>query len=62
MNPWEWTTADIMMGRMIIAGPRQAQYCPECHSANVRVYSKYGTPFIKCNDCGVRLGGASAMV
>jgi predicted RNA-binding Zn-ribbon protein involved in translation (DUF1610 family) len=62
MNPWEWSSADILAGKMFVGGPMFAHYCPSCHSANIRKKGSLsnGSESIHCNDCGSTFGGASA--
>ena len=57
----DWTTADIMLGRMLVGGPTKAKYCPTCHSPNVSTWTDWAMDDnLKCSDCGGRFGGASA--
>ena len=61
---YEWSTSDIMGGKMIVGGPILVKYCPndKCSSPNITMSGRYGCEFVKCNDCGSTYGGASARV
>lgn len=61
---YEWSTADMMTGKMIVGGPYLVKYCPndKCSSPNIRISGKYGEEVVKCGSCGATYGGASARV
>lgn len=57
----EWSTADILMGKMLIGGPRPARFCPFCKSPEVTTgKDRFGDPTIKCDGCGFKGAGAIA--
>jgi hypothetical protein len=60
MNPWEYSSADILRGEMFVGGIPMAKSCPGCKSANVTTYRTWDTEMLKCHDCGAKFGGASA--
>lgn len=55
-----FSTADIMLGRMFVGGPRFASSCPDCRSANIETGYKNGTEWLRCNACRTEYGGAAA--
>lgn len=56
----EWSTEDLLGGRMFVGGPQWAKSCPGCGSANISRRGSLANPTITCADCGATFGGASA--